>query len=71
MSTPATRSAPKLSVISRALRRAINFCERLAEVSDQAQPRFKRADAWRAEASEYQKVLDKLEPKRKSKEVSP
>ena len=65
MTTPATRPAPKLSVISRALRRAIQFCERMAEVSDQTQPRFKQADKWRTEAAEYQKLLDKIEPKRK------
>ena len=65
MSTPATRPAPKLSVISRALRRAIQFCERMAEVLDQTQPKFKQADQWRAEAAEYNALLKKIEPKRK------
>jgi len=65
MSEPAIRPAPKLSLISRALRRAIQFCERMAEVSLETQPRFKQADEWRSEAAEYKRLLDKIEPKRK------
>jgi hypothetical protein len=65
MTTAATRPAPKPSVISRALRRAIQFCERMAQVADETQPHFKQSEAWQGEAAEYQKVLDKLEPKRK------
>jgi hypothetical protein len=63
----ATRPAPKLSVISRALRRAIAFCLRMEEqtrgVHSEHAPGV--ADAWKREATVYQTLLDKLEPKQK------